>query len=302
MKHICRFMENPARIFRKFNHTRIQRIIPDEPFLKLMIKARLGYKLDLDDPKTFNEKLQWIKLYDHNPIYTEMVDKYEAKKIISSSVGCDFVVPTYGVWDNFKDIDFSTLPDQFVLKTTHDCGGVYICYDKSKFDITAVRKDIEHRLSNNFFWQGREWPYKNVKPRILAEKLLLSQCEPIENNSIMDYKIMCFNGEAKYCLVCSGRHSKEGLHETFFDRFWKPAPFRRNYPTSNISISKPLNYELMINIAEKLSNDIPFLRVDFFEVDGTLFVGELTFFPANGFGAFHPQEWDNRLGELIQLL
>ena len=300
-KRIRKYANNPTRVFRRFNHTKIQRILPDVPFLRLMIKARLGYSLNLQDPKTFNEKLQWLKLYDHNLIYTDMVDKYEAKKIISSAVGEDFVVQTYGVWDRFEDIDFDSLPEQFVLKTTHDCGGVFICRDKSSFDREAVSNEIKHRLEESFFWQGREWPYKNVRPRILAEKFLTMTGESASTDSIADYKMMCFNGKAQYCLVCTGRNSKDGLRENFFDRDWNPTPFKRNNPESLLPIARPAHYEKMIEIAEIISKDIPFLRVDFFEAENRLFVGELTFFPANGFGAFIPEEWDRKLGDLIEL-
>lgn len=301
--------QNPFSLFMYFNLSKIQRILPDKALMKLMVHARLGYKLNLDNPRTFNEKMQWLKLYDHKSIYTQMVDKYAAKLFIAQKVGEDYVVPTIGVWDSFEDIDFSSLPNQFVLKTTHDCGGVIICKEKDKFDFEAARIDFSKRLKNNFFWQGREWPYKNVKPRILAEKYLSVSddslgkftYDPGTDIGITDYKIMCFNGEPFCCLVCMGRHSREGLHENFYDNDWRLLPFKRSNPQYKDEIPKPQDYDKMLQFAKILSEGTKFLRVDFFENDGHLFVGELTFFPASGFDKFIPEEWDLKLGEMIKL-
>ncbi len=277
--------------------------------MRLMVHANLGYKLNLDNPHSFNEKMQWLKLHDRKPIYTQMVDKYESKLFVSQKVGDCYVVPTYGVWDSYEDIDFASLPEQFVLKTTHDCGGVKICKDKDHFDYEAAKTEFSKRIKTNFFWQGREWPYKDVKPRILAEKYLVMHdtfgnsftYDSKTERGITDYKIMCFNGEPFCCLVCMGRNSLEGLHENFYDKEWNLLPFRRDNPQYEGEVKKPEDYDKMLEIARSLSEGTKFLRVDYFEGNGQLYVGELTFFPASGFDRFIPEEWDYKLGEMINL-
>ncbi len=303
------FCKNPYAIFKYFNFTKVQRILPDKVFLKLMVHANLGYKLNLENPRSFNEKMQWLKLYDRKPVYTQMVDKYEAKILIAKKIDEEYVVPNYGVWNSFDEIDFSLLPDQFVLKTTHDCGGVIICRDKNHFDYEAAKKNFDKRMKDNFFWQGREWPYKNVRPRILAEKYLEMNgslgnglaYDPETEGEISDYKIMCFNGEPFCCLVCMGRHSIKGLHENFYDNEWQILPFHRDNPQYKDEVKKPEHYDKMLEIAQLLSDGTKFLRVDFFESNGQLYVGELTFFPASGFDRFVPEEWDYKLGDMINL-
>ena len=300
--------KNPYVVFRDLNYTRVQRLLPDELFMKIMVRAKVGYKLNLEEPKTFNEKMQWLKLYDRNPMYTRMVDKYEAKKYIAEIVGDVYNVPSYGVWNSFDEIDFDSLPKSFVLKTTHDCGGVVICKDKESFDYLSAKANLDKRLKTNFFWQGREWPYKDVLPRILAEEFL--QIKSIENHftyangqtpGAIDYKIMCFNGNPYCCLVCLGRNSKEGLHENFYDTEWNLLPVKRSNPQYKGIVEKPDHFDEMLDIAEALSRSIRFLRVDFFENDGKLYIGELTFYPASGFGQFIPEEWDYKFGEMIDL-
>lgn len=299
--------KNPYVVFKNFNYTKVQRLLPDELFMKIMVHAKVGYKLNLEEPKTFNEKMQWLKLYDRNPVYTRMVDKYEAKNYIAEIIGDAYNVPSYGVWDSFDEIDFDSLPNFFVLKTTHDCGGVVICRDKESFDYRSAKANLDGRLKTNFFWQGREWPYKNVRPRILAEKFL--QIKNTDNYftydgempGIIDYKIMCFNGNPYCCLVCLGRNSKEGLHENFYDTEWKLLPVKRCNPQYKGVVEKPKHFDEMLDIAKTLSSGIRFLRVDFFENDGKLFIGELTLYPTSGFGLFIPEEWDYKLGEMIDL-
>lgn len=292
-----RIQTNPWCIFWKLNYTKIQRVLPDEVFLKIMFRARMGTHLDLNNPKTFNEKLQWLKLNDRNPQYTQMVDKYEAKTIIEAIAGSQYIIPTYGVWNSFSEIDFNALPNEFVLKTTHDAGRIIICKDKKELNLKDAKKKLDEGLKTNFFWQGREWPYKNVRPRIIAEKLLKND----DGSELMDYKIMCFNGKAYCCFVCTGRGSREGLRVTFFDRDWNRLPFVRHYPCDKNEIQKPINYQKMISLAEEISKDMAFLRVDFYEVNNDIYIGELTFFPGNGFEEFSPPEWDYKLGEMLKL-
>ncbi len=271
--------------------------LSDEDFLKKKYSAVFHRELDLDDPKTFNEKLQWLKLYDRRSIYTEMVDKYAAKKYVADIIGEEYIIPTLGVWDSFDDIDFDSLPDQFVLKCTHDSGGLVICKDKKKFNKGAAKKKIEKALKRDFYLLSREWPYKNVPRRIIAEKYL-------EDNTVYelrDYKFMCFNGEVKCSFVCSDRFTEKGLHVTFFDKDWNVMPLRRVYPQRNDGISKPENYDKMIEIAKKLSQKIPFARIDLYEVNGLIYFSEITLYPGAGYEPFDPEEWDYTFGSWIDL-
>lgn len=271
--------------------------LSSKKYLEIKFKLRMGYKLDIHNPLTFNEKLQWLKLYDHRPEYTMMVDKFEVKKYVSSIIGENYIIPTLGVWNTFDEIDFEKLPNQFVLKCTHDSGGVAICRDKSNFDFLAARKKINHSLKTNFYLVSREWPYKNVKPRIIAEQYLENDNEM----ELKDYKFMCFDSKVKCEFVCSNRHSTSGLEVTFYDTEWKRLPFERHYPQAKNEIAKPINFDEMKNLAELLSKNIPFVRIDFYEVKGKTYFGEITFFPGAGMEEFRPSEWDKTLGDWIPL-
>lgn len=269
----------------------------DEEYLKKIYKVRMGKDLNLESPKTFNEKLQWLKLHDRKPEYTTMVDKYEVKKYVADNIGEEYIIPTLGVWDNVEDIEFDKLPNQFVLKCTHDSGSIVICKDKSKLDFEAVKKKLKKGLDRNLFWYGREWPYKDVKPRIIAEPYM----EDGKAHELIDYKFMCFNGVVKCSFTCSERFTESGLKVTFFDKDWNVMPFERHYPASKNPPKKPINYDKMIQFSEKLSKGILFVRVDFYEINGQLFFGELTFYPGSGFEEFTPEEWDYKLGDFLKL-
>ena len=273
-------------------------ILPDSFFLRLLFHEKLGYKLNLKNPQTYNEKLQWLKLHDRKPIYTVMVDKYEAKNYVANIIGNDFIIPTLGVWDRFDDIDFNELPNQFVLKTTHDSGSVVICKDRENFNINQAKKKLETSLKTDFYLLGREWPYKNVKRRIIAEKYMEDKRT---HNDLLDYKFMCFNGSFRCSFVCSDRNSTDGLKVTFYDIEWEKMPFHRHYPSADYDIPRPSSYTEMIRLAEKLSRDIPFLRVDFYEINNHPYFGELTMYPGSGFEEFVPVEWDYILGSWIKL-
>ncbi len=270
--------------------------MPDKVFLQRAFQEIMGYELDLEHPKTYCEKMQWLKLYNRQLIYTTMVDKYEAKKYIAEKIGEQYVIPTFGVWDRVEDIELTHLPEQFVLKTTHDSGGVVICKDKRQLDFAEAKKILNKHLNRNYFYCGREWPYKNVVPRILAEKLLQSEA----GNEIQDYKIHCFNGKAKILYVTSDRFNGRGLKADYFDANFNKLDIRWELPNSNYTINKPVHFELMKTLAERLSEGIPTIRVDFYEVDGKVYVGELTFFDGSGFCDISG-DWDNILGDWIGL-
>lgn len=272
--------------------------MPDELYLKLIFETRMGKKLNLNDPQTYNEKLQWLKIHDRKPEYTTMVDKYEAKKYAAEKIGQEYIIPTLGVWDKFDDIDFDSLPEQFVLKCTHDSGGLAICRDKSKFNKDAARAKIERSLKRNYYWSSREWPYKNVKPRIIAEQYM----EDAETAELRDYKFLCFGGVVKALFIASERQKEgEEVKFDFFDKDFKHLDLRQGHPNAANCPEKPENFEDMKLLAEKLSTGIPQLRVDFYEVNGKVYFGELTFSHFSGMISFEPEEWDKTLGQWIQL-
>lgn len=300
--NIKKYLKNPFLIFKYLKAKRLQgsygKKLDDETFIKKAFQLNMGYELDLENPKTYNEKLQWLKLYNRKPEYTVMVDKYLVRDYIAKQIGEEYLIPLLGVWDRAEDIDFDALPEQFVLKCNHNSGvGMCICTDKSKLDIVKVRAGLNKGLQQDYYLTGREWPYKNVPRKIIAEKYMVDE----SGYELKDYKFMCFNGEVKCSFICSDRYSKGGLHVTFFDRAWKVMPFERHYPALKEGLPKPVNYDKMIELAEKLSKNIPFLRVDFYEVDGKIYFGELTFYPGNGMEEFTPEEWDYKLGEWIEL-
>ena len=203
IERFLKLIRSPRRILLGLTSRGFLNFLPDETILKIKFKDRIGKELNLKKPKTFNEKLQWLKLYDRNPAYTKLVDKYEVRKHIAKTIGQEYLIPLLGVWDTFEDINFSKLPNQFVLKCTHDSGGLIICTDKNRLDIDAARKKINKCLKRNYYYPGREWPYKNVKPRIICEKYMVDE----SGTELKDYKFMCFNGEVKCIFVCLNRNA-----------------------------------------------------------------------------------------------
>lgn len=282
----------------KLNQHGLLRWMPDKQFLKLIYYCRLGKRLDLKNPMTFNEKLQWLKLYDRKPIYSIMVDKYEAKNYVAERIGAEYIIPTYGVWDSFEEIDFDTLPDQFVLKCTHDSGGLVIVRDKNKFDKKAAKVKIENSLKTNYYYHGREWSYKNVKPRILAEVYM----EDDSGNGLRDYKFYCFGGVPRFLYISEGLEDHSTAHISFVTCDWQFAPYERSdYRPFDVLPPKPSRFELMLGLAARLSQGTDFLRVDLYEVNGQVYFSELTFFPCGGVMAFKDEKHDFELGELLLL-
>lgn len=270
---MLRELKKPRQLFLKVLHhyPEMFKWMSDEAYLRFVYKIALEKKLNLENPQTFNEKLQWLKLHNRKDIYTTMVDKYEAKKYVADCIGAEYIIPTLGVWENFDDIDFDCLPNQFVLKCTHDSGGLVICKDKSKFDKVAARKKIERSLKRNFYWFGREWPYKNVQHRIIAEQYMADNL-------------------------------KDGLKEDFYDEAWNHLNVQRPaHGNAILPTQYPKQYELMKKLAVKLSEKMPFARIDFYKLNEKVYFGEITFYPASGFEGFKPDEWDLKLGEWIKL-
>lgn len=276
----------------------VRRFVNPEKYIKKIFWQRMHRNLDLDNPKTYSEKLQWLKLYYHDSLLTKLVDKYEVKKYVADKIGKQYVIPTLGVWDKFNDIDFSSLPNQFVLKCTHDSGGLVICKDKSNLDIKAARKIINSSLKRNFYYMGYEWPYKDVLPRIIAEEYK----EDTVTKELRDYKFFCFRGLVKAMFVATGRHEKnEDVKFDFFDENYIHLPFRQGHENANILPEKPLCFEEMKLLASRLSEGLPHARVDFYEVNGSVFFGEITFFHHGGWTPFDPEEWDVIFGSWLNL-
>ena len=288
------YLSSPANIFDFFAGRNMLNWMPDEAFLKRKFKLVMGYELDLEDPKTFNEKLQWLKLYDRKPLYTKLVDKYEVRKYIAEKIGEEYLVPLVGgPWNSPDEIDFTALPDQFVLKCTHDSGGVIICKDKSAFDIPAAKAVLNKHLKRNFYWANREWPYKDVPPRIIAEKYMED-----ETDELRDFKVFCFNGTPRMMYI-----SRDAAADTtdFFDMDFNHLPIRMKDPNSAILPAKPEGFEEMRRIASDLSEGIPHVRTDFYCVNGKIYFGELTFYHNGGFTGIKPEEWNYKVGDWIKL-
>ena len=278
-------------------HYAAMHVVPEKWYLKRRFLKNVGYPLDLDNPRTFNEKLQWLKLYDHNPLYTKMVDKYEAKKYVADIIGEEYIIPTLGVWDHFDEIDFEQLPEQFVLKCTHDSGSIAICKDKATFDKKTAKKKLERGLRYNYYYSGGfEWPYKNVKPRIIAEKYMVDESA----EQLKDYKIFNFDGMPKLIEVDYDRFT--GHKCNLYTTDWTFIEAAIGYPPDpNRIIDRPKALEEMLSLAKKLSADIKYLRTDFYSIEDKIYFGEMTFYPGSGFAKFSPDKFGLNLGDCINI-
>lgn len=276
----------------------IRHFVNPEKYVPKMFYQRMGYKLNLENPSTYNEKLQWLKLYDHNPLYTKLVDKYEVKQYIADKIGSQYIIQTLGVWDSVADIDFDSLPKQFVLKCTHDSGGLVICKDKRKLDIAKAKRILRKSLRRNFYYMGFEWPYKDVKPRILAEQYM----EDPKTKELRDYKFFCFNGTVKAMFIATERQKEgEDVKFDFFDADFNHLPFKQGHENATALPDKPICFEEMKRLAATLSTGLPEVRVDFYEVDEKVYFGEMTFFHHGGWTPFDPKEWDYTFGNWLAL-
>lgn len=271
----------------------------DKPYLERKFKVKLGYPLNLDHPTTFNEKLQWLKLYDRNPEYTKLVDKYEVKPIVAEKIGQEHVIPTFSVWNRPEDIDFDSLPNQFVLKCTHDSGGLVVCRDKAKLDRAAAIQKLQDALKRDYYIVHREWPYKNVKPRIIAEKYMVDENQA---KGLRDYKFYCFNGQVRFLYVSDGLEDHSTATISFLNLDWSFAPFRRlDFLPMEELPAKPKHFDEMVQVAQQLSAGIPFVRVDLYEIDGKMYFSEMTFSPCSGLTPFEPEDWDRKIGDMLRL-
>lgn len=275
--------------------------LPDKVYLKCLFRLKTGKRLNLKNPQTFSEKLQWLKLYNRKPEYTQMVDKYAVKDYVAKIIGNEYVIPTLGVWDKPEDIEWDKLPNQFVLKTTHGGGstGVVICKDKTVFDKQKAIEKLNVSLKRDIYRLFREWPYKNVPKRVIAEQYIA----PATNvKDLPDYKWYCFDGEPVYCQVIQERSTNETID--FFNTEWKRQEFIGLNPAAApaaVTPTRPADLATQIHIARELSKGIPFSRIDLYSVDSRQFFGEITFYPMSGFGSFSPDNYNVILGQMISL-
>lgn len=285
------------RLYRKICHVFMMKL-SDLKYIELLYEVRTGKKVNLQKPMTYNEKLNWLKLNYHNSELTRMADKVTAKEIVSNCIGAQYVVPIIGVWASADDIDFEKLPDSFVLKCNHDSGSVVICKDKKNFDIIAAKEKLRECLSKNYFYYSREWAYKDIVPKIIAEPYL----EDFECAELRDYKFFCFDGEVKFLYVATDRFKEgEEVKFTFFDSDYNFLPIVHGHPYADPLPKKPVGFEEMKDLAGRLSKGLPHVRVDFYEANGKIYFSEFTFYNNSGFLAFQPDEWDLKFGKYLCL-
>lgn len=278
-----RFMEKTAKCW------------SDEKFLKWMFYFRVSRILNLKHPTAYNDKLQWLKLNYRRRIMTDLVDKYKVKEYVKELIGDEYIIPTLGIYDSVNAIDFDSLPNQFVLKCTHDSGGIIVCKDKTVLDIDKAKKKIAWALNRTYYYENREWPYKNVKRAIIAEKYM----EDESGYELKDYKFFCFDGKPSFLFVATDRPIDTRFD--FFDLKWNHLPFKQGHPNAARQIPYPKNFEKMIELASKLSKGFPHVRVDLYNCNGKIYFGEMTFYHYSGMVPFEPSEWDEKFGEMLQL-
>ena len=280
------------------NRPILRDVLPAQWYLQMKYHDRFGKFINMKDPKSFNEKLQWLKIHNRKKEYCGMVDKYEVRSYIAKKIGSEHLIPLVGgPWKSFDEIDFDTLPDQFVLKCTHDSGSVVICKDKNSFDRAEARQRLDIALNYNMYWFGREWPYKAVRPQIIAEKYMVDE----SGYELKDYKLFCFDGKVQFLKIDFGR--MESHRANYYKVDGSMLPFGETVcpPDYQRALKMPDNLQKMVEFAELLSSGEPFMRVDFYSIHEEVYFGELTFFPGSGFVAFEPDEWNERVGDMLTL-
>lgn len=295
MRKLRKLLNNPFDGFLYLADKQLLNWIPSDIYISILFRAIMKKKLNLNNPKTFNEKLQWLKVNNKNEEYTKLVDKYSVREYITKIIGEEYLIPLIGVYDNFDEINFEELPNQFVMKCTHDSGGVIICKDKNKLDRNEAKLLINTSLSKNYYYALREYPYKNITPKIIIEKYMVDE----SGTELKDYKFFCFDGIPQFLYVASNRSVDTKFN--FFDTDFQPLPFWQKYPPAEKEILKPIGYQEMLKLSEKLSKGFPHIRVDFYDINGKIYFGELTFFHFSGLVKFHPQKYDEILGDFLNL-
>ena len=298
LQKIKKVLRKPGLVVQKLLETKCSRLLTDQGHVKLYYWARTGKKLRLKDPVTFNEKLQWMKLYDRRDLYRICADKLQVRQYVAEKLGEEYLIPRLGSWENPEQIDFDQLPDQFVLKCNHNSGlGMCICKNKAELDQAAVRKQLLQGLREDYYYHGREWSYKDLPRRIVGEAFLTDGA-----GTLADYKIHVFNGKARFILVCADRFDESGLTEDFYTPQWEHMDIRRpGIPNAKKPQEKPQLLSQLLECAEKLGQDLPFVRADFYVCNGKIYFGEMTFYPAGGSKPFDPPQWDETFGSWLQL-
>lgn len=298
LDRLKRYISDPQIRFSYNNKLKLYGNLSDEEFIRRYFKLSMGKELNLENPISYSEKIQWLKLYDRRDIYTSLVDKAEVKKYVADKIGREYIIPTLGVYEKFEDINFDELPNQFVMKVTHDSGGVIICKDKDTLDVDNAKKTLNKALKRDYYKAWREWPYKNVKRRIIIEEYM----EDSSSNDLRDYKFFAFDGEVKALFIATERQNEnEETRFDFFDEKFNHLDLKNGHPNALVCPTKPKCYDEMIQIASKLSEGFPHVRVDLYEVNGKVYFGEMTFAHWSGFMPFEPEEWDYTFGSWINL-
>lgn len=293
----AKYFQHPRLVFAKLLQYASPLIPDDKLYLEWLYRLKIGEKLNWKNPQSYTAKLQWEKLFYRNPALCKFVDKYDVKEEVARRIGSEHVIPTYGVWEKTEDIDWGTLPERFVLKGTHDCRSVILCPDKATFDRESACRKLSQALRKSNYPSMREWAYKGVKPRIIAEALLEDPSNPDE---LTDYKFFCFDGKVKAIYVATGRKIGD-TRATYLDPGFKPIPLFSEHPQSDTPLPVPENYPEMLRIAECLSGGFPHVRIDLYNIGGKIYFGEYTFYHGGGMNEFSPREWDYKFGEWFKL-
>ena len=297
LRKIRRYARNPYYALGYDMIKKCPHLMSDKFYLSVLWKMLMGYELDWKHPRTFNEKLQWLKLHDRNPLYPTLVDKYQVKKWVAERIGEQHVIPSMAVYQSVDEIDLDKLPDQFVLKCNHDSGSVVICRDKSSFDLDAAKRKLNDALRQNFYWEAREWAYKNVKPLVFAEQYLEDGAQK-DSRDLLTYKFLCFDGIPNLMYVTV---KGTEIWENYYDLDFNPLDIKRDFPMNPNMIPEPSCFEQMKDIAATLSKGFKHVRIDLYEVEGEVYFSEFTFYDWGGLMKLKPIEWDMRLGEMINL-
>lgn len=297
LRKVIKAVTHPGLVMVTILNLRVFRLVPDKVFIKVKHYIKTQERINLKDPKTFNEKIQWLKLHDRNPEYTQLVDKIAVRDFVIKKIGQQYLIPALGTYESFEDIDFDALPEQFVLKANHTSGDVYVCKDKSKIDYTALKKEIDQWKTKNYYWVHRESPYKTITPKILCEEYMVDESE----SELKDYKILCFNGEPKLIQVMSNR--RRGYYNiNHYDVDWKPVSIKRvKFDENPEGIPKPEQLDEMVDISRKLSEGLPFSRIDLYNTGEQVLFGEITFYPVSGYMDFEDKQTNLLLGSWIDL-
>jgi len=282
-------------LFKLMSNKLMIKTVPTRLWLKTEYYIRVNKNLNLSNPQTYNEKLQWLKLYDRKPEYTMMADKYEVRKYIADKIGEEYLIPLLGVWEKFESIDFDKLPNQFVLKPNHTSGNVFVCKDKTKINYEELEKEVNSWMERDYYWVHREWPYKNIQPRIICEKYMVDE----SGVGLKDYKFFCFNGEPKAMFIATDRGIDTRFD--FYDMEFNHLPFMQHYKNSDKNIQKPAGFDEMIKLSKILSKEIPHVRVDFYDINGRIYFGEMTFYHFSGCEKFEPEKYDEIFGSWLVL-